>query len=472
MKRKRALQSILFCVVFLIVINGIYPVLSWKDTGGDYHSVFDTFYDLDGDLVDVLFMGSSRCYCAINNSILWNEYGIASFSLSISGQDLASTYYCLVEALKTQTPKVVCIESYGAVLDGYEVIGNLYRNTLPYKLSPNSYEAAQSIVTEGNPLDYWLKWPIVHTRYSELTRKDFETDFPAYLGYSADFHTEPIQNTPLYTGKEAVPTSERNEEYLRRIIALAKEHDISLCFFVAPYAASEKEQKIYNYVKQLAEENQAAFLNMLTLDDELEMDVQTDYINWFHTNYFGAEKISHYMGRYLKEHYSLPDRHGDGRYALWDEDAIVRQHEVQNELVLRKTSDMTDYLTLLPQLDGYTVFLSTDGKYISDNSGTDVLEYLRGLGVNEEYYTGRHIWIWEDGQIIYTSPDTDFLEYGDLPGAEYALISSKIANSVLIDKTSHRKTPDGINVVVYDNVLKEVVDSIGFYSIESYSTIR
>lgn len=470
MKLKRAVQSILFCIIFILITSRVYQVLSWKDTGGDYLTIFNDFYHMEDNLIDVLFMGSSRCYCAIDNSRLWTEYGIASFNFSISGQDLVSTYYCLAEALKTQKPKVVCIESYGAVFEGYQSVGNLYRNTLPLKLSANSYEAVQNLITDGNPMDYWLKWPIIHTRYSELKARDFEKDLPVYLGYQADFHTEEIQGTPLYIGDEAIPTAEKNEEYLGKIIALAKDHDISLCFFVAPYAAPDTDQRIYRYVEQIARANGADFLNMLALKEELGMDTHTDYNNWFHTNYFGAEKVTHYMGEYLKAHYALPDRRDDVRYHIWDEDAVVRFHEVQNELTIRRTSDVINYLNLIPGLKGYTVFISTEGDYLSGDA--DIFGYLNGIGISEEFYSGRHVWIWEDGQITYVSPETDFLQYGDLPYSEYAVSGSQADHTILISRTPYQKTTDGINIIIYDNILGEVADAVGFYAPGSYAMTR
>ena len=122
MRIKRIAGTIVFCAVFLILLNRIYTVLSWKDTAGEYYSSVDSFYEVDKGLVDVLFFGSSHCYCSIDPSVLWEEHGIGSFSLAISGQDFAGTYYTLKEALKTQDPKVV---------DNFQKIALKKKKTLP-----------------------------------------------------------------------------------------------------------------------------------------------------------------------------------------------------------------------------------------------------------------------------------------------------------------------------------------------------
>ncbi|MBQ9644464.1 MAG: SGNH/GDSL hydrolase family protein, partial [Lachnospiraceae bacterium] len=54
--------------------------------------------------------------------------------------------------------------------------------------------------------------------------------------------------------------------------------------------------------------------------DEMEIDGLTDYYdNRAHTNALGSEKVTAYLGQYLREHYDLPDRRGDAAYASWDE---------------------------------------------------------------------------------------------------------------------------------------------------------
>ena len=110
MKIKNAAKIIVFCILFLFFLNRIYDIFSWKDTAGDYTSSMEVFYDLEDNIVDVLFLGSSHVYCSIIPAILWEDYGMASFNMAISGQDLAGSYYNFKEALKTQDLKVVCVD--------------------------------------------------------------------------------------------------------------------------------------------------------------------------------------------------------------------------------------------------------------------------------------------------------------------------------------------------------------------------
>ncbi|MBQ9140402.1 MAG: hypothetical protein IJX63_01230 [Lachnospiraceae bacterium] len=470
MRWKNLAKAVTFCAILLFIINGIYKVLSWKDTAGAYVSSVETLYDLDEDLVDVLFLGSSHCYCTINNSKLWEEQGIASFSLAISGQDIAASYYCMVEALKTQTPEVVCVEVYNAINEGYAVTGNLYRNTLSLKFSPNFYEAVDSMVTnEEEKGAYWLKWPIIHTRYGELQKGDFQTEYPAYIGYSANFETQPMSEIVPYTGDEMLPIPQSSEQWLRKMMALAEEKGIQLCFLIAPCIASEQEQKQFLYIEQLAQEEGITYINTLKFKDELGIDVARDFIDGSHTNHYGAEKVTAWLGSYLKEQYTLQDRRGSAGYELWEQDWAVRQHEVQNRQ-LQQNGDLKSYLDNISVLSGYVVILASSGEYI--NEEVDFADNLQGLGIGEAFWENGGIWVFDEGEALYSSLDADALFYTELTNGDLAVSSNGGKKNIIIDKQSYMKVDNAINIVVYDKIAGKVVDAVGFYAPNQYVAIR
>lgn len=470
MWRKNLAKIVIFCTILVILINGIYGVLSWKDTNGAYLSTTETLYAFEEDLVDVLFMGSSHCYCTVNNTKLWNDYGIASFNMSISGQDIASSYFCLVETLKTQTPEVVFIEACSATFGGYGVVGNLYRNTLSLRYSANFYEAVDSLVTdEAEKEAYWLKWPIVHTRYAELQKKDFQTDYPAYLGFNVDFETRAMEEIVLYTGDEMEPIPEESEKWLRKIIELTREKGIHLCLYISPCVVGEEEQKKFLYMEQLAQEEGVDFINTMKLKNELGLDMSRDFIDATHTNYYGAEKVTAYLGNYLKEQYTLEDRRGSAGYELWEAEAEVTQRKVQNHQ-LTEIQDVKAYLDMISVLDDYTVVIATNGAYQSQE--VDIVDQLQGLGIGEEFFQAGGIWIYDDREQIYASQAADALYYTELSDADLAVSSVAGTNNIVIDKQSYIKMADSINIVVYDNQLGVIADNVAFYGLLQYLAIR
>lgn len=470
MRVKRVARTILFCAVLLLSLNTVYRVLAWKDTAGEYYSSVDTFYGLEEDLIDVLFLGSSHCYCSIDNSRLWEDYGIASFSLAVSGQDLVSSYYTFAEALKTQKPDVVCLEMYGAVFQGYGNIGNLYRNTLPFRMSANSYAAVRALVKEDDPMDYFLKWPIVHTRYAELKREDFISDLPVYIGYHAEFNTQEIWEPAPYGGQTPAAIAEENEQYVRKLIELAQEEGIGVCLFVAPYAADDGAQSYYRYAEGIAQEYGVAFMNLTDPGEGLSLDLHSDFIDFAHTNYYGAQKVTSHLGEYLKTAYDLPDRRGDERYVLWDEDAIVRLHEVQNYEGFPRIYDLRAYLDYIGRVSGYTVFVCTEGEYLAEN--VELSMDLGMLGIGEEFWDGHHVWVFDDGELSYLSGEGDILHYADLTKGEYAVGGTSEKPTVHIDRENRLVVENGINIVVYDNLLGKTVDAVGFDAMQQYTAVR
>lgn len=467
MRIKRVVKAAAFCIILVFFLNSIYKIFSWKDTAGDYYSSIESFYDLKEDLVDVLFLGSSRCYCTINNAVLWEEEGISSFSLAISGQDIASSYHCFVEALKTQTPEVVCFELYGTTFQGYGVDSNMYRNTLPYHYSLNAVNVVRAIAPDRQE-ELLLRWPIVHTRYTELKKQDFEAERPAYVGYHSEFATKPVDTLWSGVGTEELAIGEAEEMWLRKIISLAKENDIELCFFVAPAMWSEKEQKNINYVEKIARENGVPVLNMAQLEQELQLNRGTDFIDTAHTNYYGSKKVSSFMANFLKQNYDLKDRRGEAGYELWNENSIVRGHEYQNQ-ILKTIYVMQDYLEQLSSMEEYTIIITSSGNYLSEEVDVEDYVYLFGL---ENFYTASGIWVIENGEQVYSGVGADVLKYMDIQEDDLAVYNTSGITGVIINRQEYAKTQNGINIVVYDNVLGQVVDAVGFDATGQYRMVR
>jgi hypothetical protein len=108
-------------------------------------------------------------------------------------------------------------------------------------------------------------------------------------------------------------------EYLDRITKLCKENDIRLILIkspsVYPYWYPQWDEQMVQY----AEKNDVAYINFLTLADQMGIDYHTDtYDGGLHLNLSGAEKFSDYFGRLLSEEYGLTDHRNDPEYKkIW-----------------------------------------------------------------------------------------------------------------------------------------------------------
>lgn len=487
---KRCAGVAAFWLILALVLGRMYGILSWKDTGGGYYTQVETFYGLEEDVVDVLFLGSSHCYCSVINSKLWDDYGIAAYSFSISGQDMVSSYYWLREALKTQKPKVVCLEMYYVTCRGYAVEGNLYRNILPYHISADylklvrdmideeaeSPQTERGIVSEEDRAGFLAKWPVVHTRYKELQRQDFTGPDILYLGYSVSaesLNSQPVawarDGGELYTGDETAGIED--EKWLRRIIGLAKENGVEICLFLAPMSVTVQQQKQMNYVEELAEEEGIPFLNFVDLRDQIRFDAEQDFEDWGHVNYRGAEKVTAALGKFLSQNYTLENHSGDERYELWERDSATRNHEL-DAYKLQAGEDLQYILDHAAYVTDYTVIITADGDYYRE---TDYLgDLLEPLGIAEEFAGGGGIWIVEDGQVTWKAAADTGDWYLERDGVDMALFRENGVSRIFVNQSEYGvKAQDGINIIFFDKLLNQVVCVAGFAPSEGgYGRVR
>ena len=144
---KKIIKIIAFVCLIAILLLSIINVFSF--TYSDGIRQIDAFYNQTDNTVDVLVLGSSHSFLNIYTEILWRDYGIASFNLSASMQPIWSSYYYLVEALKTQTPRVIVLEGYRLTeTDDYLSKGTTIKNLYGMKFSKNKLEALKTSVPE------------------------------------------------------------------------------------------------------------------------------------------------------------------------------------------------------------------------------------------------------------------------------------------------------------------------------------
>lgn len=356
---------------------------------------------------------------------------------------------------------------YGSAFEGYGIKGNLYRSLLEYRPSLNYWNAVNTLAEEEEKRDILWKWPIIHTRYAELTKQDFQADTVSrtYMGYKPEYHTEDIGEIPIYEVTESVPIG-YEEEWLRKIIALTRESGVQLLFFHVPYLANEQFQRRCQYVKEIAAENGIPFLEMMEMQDELGLDTGKDFVDWGHTNEYGARKISAYMGRYLAEHYGLQDRRGTGQYGLWDENLNVWRHQVQNHDV-QQITDLESYLATLAGLQDYTAILITEGEFLAADA-ENLQEKLTALGVGEDFLAGEGVRVVSNGVIQYAASKEGCFHPMEIGESSLLVHANDGKFHIIVDRVEYDRVDNGIAIVLYDNVLGGVADAVGFQALGEY----
>lgn len=381
------MKKIAAVLVFLMLLFAAYrvtdQVLSTK--ADDAIGPMAKYYALPADTVDVLMVGSSHVGMNVDNGILWDDYGIASYTLWSGMQPLWNTYYFLKEGLKYQTPQVVVAEVF---LAGTDVAYS--DQTVAFK---NVNAMRPGIDRIGNALISFPTWqeavealwgmPYYHNRYSGLEASDL--DFELYtrdLGVNRiQLPSDRIAHVQLPDGAQftdQLPLSAKNEEYLRRMIDLCRSKNVELVLLIAPYEANETEIAKLNSLTAIADEYGVPTLNYLKTWQEIDIDPSCDFYDVGHLQYTGIAKLTDNIGKYLQSHYQLEDRRLDPAH-LWSSaaESIVEQPsgyamdtQFQGDGASRMVdtglqlyANRYDSWTLLTRIDMHTV--GDDGVYMS-----------------------------------------------------------------------------------------------------------
>lgn len=462
---KKVIRCVGFILVTILTLNFIYNVLKLKDTNGgeqEIYSVVNQLGNTPKNTVDVLFMGTSHCYNSVYPAVMWDEYGISAFDLAITSQPKFCTYYYLREVLKKQSPKVVCVEVFNLATEGVETEGEgvLYRNYLGLNSVRDSYNLMKDY-KEKNMGAYIFKWPIVHTRYRELSKNDFIESNADKYGRGAEFRMGETGGyfSAMSRSKEIIPISDENREWVDRMYALSQKEGFELVLFLSPFAVFGDEREIINGVAEYADTLGIPLINLIDEAGNMGYDPAVDMMNDFHhCNMNGAAKVSRYLGSYLCDSFALTDHRGDSKYYQWDMDLkMYNQVRVENALEELKTPE--EYLERLSKCNNLSIILSVEGDF------EHTIPYLEYFGISGDDAVEGGKWLYKDKQLK-------------------KLMSNELGNSTIVDldrftsvKVSVNEnteenliynmwpmvaTDNGLTVIIYDTLLEKCVDVRGY----------
>lgn len=164
--------------------------------------------------------------------------------------------------------------------------------------------------------------------------------------------------------------------------------------------------------------------------DQVGMVSDSDFIDFAHTNIWGAQKVTAYLGEFLAENYDLPDRRGDRNYEIWDRDSVIRAHELQN-YELQYNTDLQSVLAFAAGCTDYTVLIATSGEYLRED--VYLADKLESLGICDAFYESGGTWVIADGELLLEKTQEPFNWYGDKNGADLILggiITANLCGSI------------------------------------------
>jgi len=435
------IKAVIIIAAGIAIVTGLSRLLLLKSEDGI--SQFQAFYKQPENSVDVIFAGSSKVYIDVSTGVLWENHGIAAFDLGGAEAPSWVSYYDLKEALKTQRPKVICYEvSVAAMYDMLTQADNWASdNNFAMKWNSNRIDQLRINSTEEEFYERLIPLNIMHTRYKELTENDF-TNVNNSVNYKGFDPRETITDDEfedMSSVTDTEPCTEKEEEYIRKIIQLGKEEGIPVLLFASPYMASEGEAQIINYVGEIARSEGADFIDFNKNYSDFGMDFALDMADSGHLNQTGNYKFSDYFGSILKDRYGVPDRRGDDNYRSWDTDALIHRNE-RIDSQIRQCETAAEILTLTD--NSFLVFaINNDKAVIFENNNVVDSKMLNEEG-NPPFRMS-----YENGKDAFV-----FTEKND---------KGKRTVSLFINDREYENDFGNI-IYVYDTVTREFVRALNF----------
>lgn len=453
-----------FFLALAVTVRYVLSVLEWKDGYG--LKTWDEFYDLPKNSADILCYGSSHNMCTVNHGLLWNQHGFTSASAGGIGLSLRTTYYFIRETLNYQKPKVILLETVYTVWESEEYTG--YEEVMALNHSKDRAALVKELYEgDENYKDYLLRLPVYHTRYWEITKRDF-TGFGMYsLGYYGTWNLY-RDGQPRDFSQTAVPVPIDAEKliWLDKIVELCRQEEIELVFYLAPYnaAVTDDEWNKLDWVEQYAAENQIPMINFNKLNSEINLDFTNDYADNHHLNVYGGAKVTEYLGNYLAENYDLEDHRGQKGYDVWENCYRNYLHE-DNCYRLRWEQDMTAYFRRLAADENFITMFSFKGddynkvltqeQYLALGELGMTREMLENMGAGNVLVSG--------GEVYFKSGDTDTVYSYTKDGCDYWVrVLEDGEEELIVDQIPFHYSDNGIYTVTCSRLTGQAVDRAFF----------
>lgn len=342
--------GILFLILFVIILV---PLSYCLRTNGDIKDIFTGFYGERKNSIDVIMIGSSPVYPYFAGPKIWEDYGITCYPLSSNMQRPKAAVHLVEEAEKTQNPSLYIFELRMYLGPDERLTENMAYTrgvTDNMKYSWNRIKTIQDLVEEDSEEErytYYFDIFKYHSNWktlilpSQLATFRYETHNPLKGAVVRDeVGPSEMADFSAVTERETIP--EDQERTLKELIDYLDKHQLNALFLVSPNTMTEEKQRQYNYISDIVRGSGYDFLNMNDYYEELGIDFQTDFADYGgHTNAFGMEKCSAFLGKYLHENYGFEDKRGQEAYSDWDKAAVCwnQKTEEAKKIILHRIEE-------------------------------------------------------------------------------------------------------------------------------------
>lgn len=313
---KKKISNVLGCLAVLgLVMLGVgrlNTLLRPVDTDSPVNAI-ETFHTLPENSLEVMGFGSSHMWLGLDSGVLYRHYGIGAYNCGCNWQELNTTLLFLQDALRTQQPRVVVIDTFNVNTwkQDMDMDGEIYYTTaIPWMREKISY-LYQSFgpYNKERYLSYFMPLAAFHENWVNLSAQSFRLpsqngdDYLKTMGYSPSDAVVPVE-IPDQSLLEQQSLREEAVQLLKQIVALCQEKDIAVVLCTIPWQGTN----VYaDALTAFADANDCDYVNLYDHLEDMALDETTDFSDIGHLNSSGAAKVADYLGAYLKENYRLTD---------------------------------------------------------------------------------------------------------------------------------------------------------------------
>lgn len=329
---KKIICSVCGIVIFLLASYYLFLHITYATRDELSHTGRNMtgFYAEKDDTVDVVVIGTSSTFSAYAPMVLWEQYGITAYDLCTNQMLEDAMPFAIEECMKTQSPKVIVIDLasflYGSTAKAFEGNDKVLRyNTDGYKNSFNRKELIDNIIEdESERWSYYFDLFYYH-KYGKLKFENWNySKSNPNKGYNCLVYVYPEENvTDIRDRDEDFELPEDEIALLDKVIEKADSTGCDIIYTISPYCNSDEALNVHDragFLKKYLIDSDKNVLDLYEERNKIGLLKNIDYSSdYMHYHIFSAQKITAYLGEYLKENYALEDHRGDERYSSWDE---------------------------------------------------------------------------------------------------------------------------------------------------------
>lgn len=311
-KMKRKLTNIVGTVITIALTVFLLQYMGHRLDPLSTETAFEAinaFHALPDNSCEVIVYGSSHAWKGCDTRVMYDKYGIEAYNYGCHWQGINTTLLFLQDSLRTQTPKVICVDTYqcNTVRQDMDMTGEIY-----YTRAIKNFDGKRKYLKKcfGDNIERYISYyfPIVmfHDNWNAVRSENYSKQNISQVVELRGFY--PSDNIfegeiPNYKDFSQRRLSDDATEILDEIVRSCREKNISIIFYTCPFMGEYRSYS--NAMQKYCDRNNCVYLDLFQYCDDMGLNGETDFRDATHLNTNGAKKVADFLGKYIVENYNI-----------------------------------------------------------------------------------------------------------------------------------------------------------------------